>query len=184
MNLDGAMRDDGAALEAGFIHQLPGVDASGRQIVWTSLSKDTRRGYDRASVARVCWYVHELVSENPNAEKGYVLLVDAGDMTMWEFDPEADAWYLQTMLKAVPVTVVSLHVCNFEDQMGRVIIPVWLAFMNKVLRHRMIVHSKSPVDASSLSRFGIFSDEIPPELGGSLSCDISHSEWGQFLSIT
>jgi hypothetical protein len=184
MNLDGAVRDDKVALEAGFVHQLPGVDASGRQIVWTPLSRDTKRGYDRMSTARVCWYVHELISRNPNADNGYVLLADAGDMTLWEFCPELDEWYVRTMLNALPITVVSVHVCNIEDYIGRTIIPIWLAFMNKMLRSRTIVHDKSPVD-DALSRYGISSDELPSEMGGtcSLSCDISHSEWGQFLSV-
>lgn len=135
------------------------------------------------SAARVCWYVNELISRHPNADNGYVFLVDAGNMTLWEFFPELDEWYVQTMLNALPITVVSLHVCNLEDYIGRTILSIWLAFMDKMLRYRTIVHNKSPVDA--LSCYGILSDELPSEMGGtcSLSCDISHSEWGHFLSI-
>jgi hypothetical protein len=181
MNLDGAMRDDRVALEAGFIHQLPGVDASGRQIVWSRFSRETRKGFDAMSTARVSWYVHELISRNSNADNGFVLLADAGDMTLWEFFPDVDEWYVQTMLNAIPITVVSVHVCCLEEYIGRTIIPVWLAFMDKILRYRTIVHNKSPVDA--LSPFGILPDELPKEMGGSLSCDMSHSDWGQFLSI-
>jgi hypothetical protein len=44
MNLDGAMCDDRVALEAGFVHQLPGVDASGRQIVWSSFQQRYEKG--------------------------------------------------------------------------------------------------------------------------------------------
>ena len=182
MTLDGAVRDDRTALEAGFIHLLPEFDASGRQLVWSPLSKDKRMGYDRLSAARVSWYVHEVILQNPNsAEKGCVLLIDARDMTFWEFDPDLDAWYLQTMLKALPIQIVSLHVCNFESYIMKVIVPVWLALMDKVLHNRMIVHSKSPVD--ELSCYGISPEALPSELGGRLGCDISHSEWGQFVPL-
>jgi hypothetical protein len=104
--------------------------------------------------ARVCWYVHELISRNPNADNGYVLLADTRDMTLWEFFPEHDKWYLQTMLNALPITAVSLHVCNLEDYIGRTVVPIWLGFMDKMLRARMIVHNKSSVDdAISLLAF-------------------------------
>lgn len=183
MNLDGALRDDRKALEANFIEQLPGLDSFGRQLVWTKLSNDSRSGYDRMSAARVCWYVLELISRNPQAEKGYVCLVDAGDMTLWEFHPEMDAWYIQTLSNALPITIASMHVCNCEDYItGTFMLPIWLGSMDKLFRFRTNVHGDRPVDALS-NRYGISSEEVPTTLGGSLTCEPSHSEWGQFLSF-
>jgi hypothetical protein len=43
MTLRGALRDDRVALEAGMIQLIPGMDASGRTLMWVPMKK--REGY-------------------------------------------------------------------------------------------------------------------------------------------
>lgn len=54
MTIDGALRHDKVALEAGVITLLPKPDASGRPILYYLPHRHTRKDYDRDSM--VCWF--------------------------------------------------------------------------------------------------------------------------------
>jgi hypothetical protein len=53
MTLNGALRDDTVALEAGVLVIVPSHDASGRPIVYYEAHRHTRVGYTRESLVRL-----------------------------------------------------------------------------------------------------------------------------------
>jgi hypothetical protein len=55
LTLNGALRDDRVALEVGFMQLVPGLDVSGRQIIFISIPKHTREGYSSMSAVRFCF---------------------------------------------------------------------------------------------------------------------------------
>lgn len=52
MTLDGAMRDDAAVLNSAWAQLLPGLDASGRQILYNVVRFCKKQGY--SSIGSVC----------------------------------------------------------------------------------------------------------------------------------
>lgn len=176
MTLSGALRDDITALEAAVICPLPHGDASGRQLLWYQLARNTFEGYTPDSLLRVAWYITETLSQQDTENKGIVRLGYHRGVTMRNIDSDLLCENMVLTRDCWPVKVVAEHNMCVPEEVIRLFVPLTQAAKGRDLRSRSVFHEGPDSDVlGKLASHGIFSNMLPSDIGGTV--EISIGEW-------
>lgn len=176
MSLDGALRDDSAALRTGAWKFLPRPDASGRRILQYTSSLNTMEGYTRDSMIRAMWYMFEATLEYPEARRGVVLLAWSKNLTLWNIDRKLTLAMFELENEVFPLKLRAIHSCRPPSVLLHFFKPIVLAILGKRFRPRWLVHMEEGSElANVLQGFGIDKDTLSSEMGGTLN--FNHNIW-------
>jgi hypothetical protein len=167
LTLDGALRDDGEALEVAFVQSTERTDAEGRRILLGDPSRLDRSRYTRESMVRAFWYtVHAALEDEATQKRGIVLLLFPHHAHFSQFDRKLVASNAESMKGCLPVRVGALHICH-PPTFFTIVFPIIKLLLGKRLRERIKVHTGSEAHVlERLACFGIPKESIPSDLGG------------------
>ena len=169
MTLDGAVRDDTAALEIGFFNYMAGhADSQGRGILYLEPGKQDRTKYSRESMIRAVWYHLHAALEQTECQKHGILFVSyPGGAKLGQFDRTLIKALLGSMQGVLPVRVSAIHICQ-PPAFIKIILPVVRLFMSDRVKRRLCLHfgSAATVREKLQAATGLTDADIPAALGG------------------
>lgn len=113
---------------------------------------------------------------NAHVSSGIVFLEFATDVAVLNFDAKITDCNLYFDKHAWPVQFTARHVCCAPKILLRILKPICLAMLDKRARSRIMFHEDPESQiVDTLSTYGIKSDMIPTQMGGTLQ--FSMKEW-------
>ena len=168
ITLDGAMKDDGAAIQMKYLQVATETDQDGRAILLFDFNAESGE-VSSESLLRVVWYqAHVALTQESCQKRGVVVYVRNLDR-MSDWRPSLSKQITAAGRGILPVRVAGLHFMQPPTFLS-VIMSVMKPLVGKKLRHRFYTHSGSIDDIlESLSRFGLGTKEkLPVNFGGQL----------------
>jgi len=168
MTLDGAMKDDEAAVQMKYLQVATETDPNGRAILLFDFSKEACE-VSSESLLRVVWYqVHVALTQESCQKNGVVVYVKSVDR-MSDWRPSLSKKIATAGRGTLPVRFAGMHFMH-PPKFISLILMVVKPLVGKKLRHRFYAHSGSTCDIlDSLSRFGLGTqDKLPVNFGGQL----------------
>lgn len=193
MTLDGALKDDLVAIEFGVAYILPQSDSSGRPILYVephrlSMARE-QHSLPSKSVLRAFWYLMEVLSEaqyqgeeetdrSTSTGKGFVSVTWTLSATVWDYDHYVYSRLQIYQERCFPIHQAGAHACCPDWISRNIIDPVVAALVSKDSRLRRMYHCVAETEIIGvLSEYGILSDMLPTDMGGSVELARSQSEW-------
>jgi hypothetical protein len=174
MTLEGALRDDEAALTIGFVNYMAGgySDDRGRGLMFMLPGLQDKTKYTRESLARAVWYMLHAALESPTAQKhGLLFLAFPKGARFSQFDPQLSKVVLPTIQGALPIRVSAFHICQ-PPAFIQLILPIIKLFMSDRTKKRMQLHFGS-LDKihKKLGKYGLTKANLPTVMGGEAVVD-------------
>lgn len=173
----GALKDEDEYLQRGFVRLLPNVkDSQGRAIIYVDPSRQGEKK-ERIRTVRALWYVMHAALEEESVQKyGFIMIADPREAKMSQTDTKLDKLNIQSVKGCLPVRIGAMHLCHMPAFFA-LIWPVVKVFLGAKLRKRIILHNGSVSHVlERLQKFGgLFQNQLPEQLGGSLVVD--HKQW-------
>lgn len=114
-------------------------------------------------------------SENTHVRSGVVDIAWMKDVTIFDYDAqvfEVGVLYYQNYW---PVKPVAVHLCCLPGVIGRYVVPIIHAVIDKWSRSRTRIHSVEANIVDTLQEYGIEKEMLPTMIGGTFELD--PSEW-------
>mmetsp|Transcript_13625 Transcript_13625/g.39000 ORF Transcript_13625/g.39000 Transcript_13625/m.39000 type:complete len:243 (+) Transcript_13625:111-839(+) len=184
MTLRGAMRDDAAALEVGFVRSFSfcstGSTKCDRQIMYLDPSRLDASQYTRESMLRTFWYtIHAMLENDETQRRGIIIISNPRYAKYWQFDFRQFEITTASLKGDLPIRISAIHICNPPIFKHMVVLPI-IKFMllSKTTRRRLNVHrdgDQMQIMHKLEDKFGFDRHDLPSDLGGSLILD--HIGW-------
>ena len=176
---DGPFRDDDASLKIGFMRLTHKRDPAGRPILFADPSRlpSDQSSYDDESMCRALWYVmHSAIEDETTQRKGSVIVAFPKNAKFAQFNRKLVQMNGESIKGCIPIRLSAVHICHppvFFD----LIFPIIKLIMGAKLRKKIKVNSGSDekIVKKMENQFGITSDKLPTEMGGTLVLD--HEQW-------
>lgn len=130
------------------------------------------------SKVRLLWYLLEIISvaqESSDCGKvaELVFLIWEKNMTLWDYDRKLEEHLNSLERFFLPVRLVSFHVFCVTPIVVSVFKPIGMSLMDKISRHRTIIHDDVTEKQvpELLAGFGILEGMLPTEMGGMIKLD-------------
>lgn len=178
LTLDGALRGDEKALQAGFARLLPGIrEPGGRSIIYADPSRYAPKK-ERLTTVRALWYtMHAALEDEETQKKGVVIIADPRAASLAQTDTKMDQLNVESIRGCIPVRVAAMHLCHMPAFFS-LIFPVIKVFLGERLRKRIKLHNGSVAHVlERLTDFGLMPSMLPQQLGGEF--DLDHERWLQ-----
>lgn len=175
--MEGALRNDTAALETGFCQVTTLKDEAGRGILFLSPGKYDKAQVEVKSMVRMIWYMVHAMLENENVQKhGMILMVNPRNVGFQSISRDLQRQAAFSVSRCLPMRIGAFHVCQ-PSWIFRLSIPFLRLFIGPRLRPVFKVHAGKPEKIQSrLAQYGIQASDIPVDIdGGTMSLD--HSKW-------
>ena len=160
--------EDRKQLFTGAIRILPHTDAYGRTIFYTDQQKLHTRSFDPRCAARTVWYqYHTILSDPDRARRGIVGITNYQNST-W-LPNYAWIMLMSNTFKYSPIEIKGIHLCH-AGMFSRILSHLSSWVVGPWVRNRSFaLHSHDGADViASLTRLGIPTESVPPELKGQL----------------
>ncbi len=171
--------DDKALKEIAWIRTLNQRDLAGRPIIFGDPSRlpVDHSSYDNAGVVRAMWYyIHSFLGDETAHRKGVVMLIYPKHISMGTMNRSLAKMHAESIKGCIPIRISAIHICH-PPKVLDLVFPIVKVLMGPRLRKKIRLNSGS--DESVLkkfdTKFGISSNKVPTELGGSLVLD--HEQW-------
>ena len=173
LTLEGALRDDHAALALGVTSLLPNVRTEqGHSIVLSQGGNMDKKKASYESHLRVAWYVFHAAFEDEVAQqRGIVQIIDVERARLSEFDLRQTKRNLSNLAGTMPCRIGGVHVCK-PPAFSNYFKPWLLFFLHEEVRSRLHFHVGSTKRVvKGMEKTGIPFHHIPEELGGGFNLD-------------
>jgi hypothetical protein len=174
--LEGALRDDTAALTIGFVNYMAGgySDAQGRGLIFMLPGQQDKTKYTRESLTRAVWYMLHAALESPTAQKhGLLFLAYPKNARLSQFDPQLSKVVLPTIQGALPIRISAFHMCQ-PPAFIQLVLPIIKLFMSERTKKRVQLHFGSlPKIHKKLAKYGLTKANLPTVMGGEAVVDSS-----------
>lgn len=173
--LDGAFQDDESSIKRGCFQIIPALDPEGRGIILFNSSQPGWDTFSNESKTREAWYtLHALLESNELIQqKGIVVIYHVPNPT--PFNPSLIKLLSASIRGCIPVRVASFIVVR-PPAIAKVVLPIVKVCLGKRLRQRIhVLTGANKRILEQLESFGLTSDKIPSELGGSVI--LNHLAW-------
>jgi hypothetical protein len=176
---DGPFKDDSEGLKIGFIRCTNTYDAAGRPILFGDPSRlpMDHSSYDPKSLVRSLWYyMHSVLEDETAQRKGTVIIMFPKSVKFAQFNRKLAQMNAESIKGCIPIRLSALHICH-PPLIFDVIFPIVKVLMGAQLRKKIKVNSGSTTKVIEKleSQFGIPSENLPIEMGGSL--ELNHEKW-------
>lgn len=174
ITLDGAMMDCREALKVGHLYLLPMCDKLGRGIIHANTSA-LRWEHNKDDQIRVWWYLIHVVAERASARKnGYIILANAKDSTLHNFDTKVVSGICTTSDRIFPIRLKAIHCCNASP-----VFPLVSSVVKSMLsvnqRERFVLHNGSVEGLlASLSNYHLDKGCLPTAMGEQ-KCEVRYN---------
>lgn len=177
LTLSEALSEDDGVFDLG-VMTLPGSkDPSGRSLIYYDPANLDKTKYTTNAMVRTFWYVLHAALEHEETQKhGLIVLVDPGRARFSQFDRSIGKLFMASMSGALPIRVAAIHIVH-PPSFINLILPLVKLFMPERMRKRIRFHngSEEVVLANLKEKFGLSSETLPKQVGGSLTLD--HKAW-------
>jgi hypothetical protein len=113
---------------------------------------------------------------NTDVQRGYVAIVRAKDMTLWDYDQKVYDRSIDFDKNCWPVKRIAVHICCSPWIGVKIVWPILFFLSDKYSRSRMLRHDVPESQLLDvLSDYGILREVLPTEMGGTLLFD--QAEW-------
>lgn len=107
---------------------------------------------------------------------GFVALVDEQGASIFDFESRVDSKVAYYMNDVWPARAIPMHSCCPTGFFVKAVKPITFMWMNRIVRARFVIHEVPENELlSSLSPYGITSEMLPMEMGGTLV--LNQREW-------
>jgi len=154
-------------IKAGAAVYLGSKDAMGRGVVWLRLRNHDPKAQPPAEFARSIAAVMLMALDDPEVQRlGIVILHDMNGIRLKNMNPPAFKLILSKVLPTLPIRVARVCIINPPWIIGKVVMPIVLAFVSKKIKSRIqIFHGPKGIAPSGVHGF-VPPSSIPEELGG------------------
>ena len=135
----------------------------------------------RRSMVKSLWYVlHSILQNNETAEtaqrKGVILIMYVKHYKLAAVNRKVSQACTEALKGVIPIRISAIHVCH-TPRIFELIYAVYKLFMGADLRKKVQIHngSEEMVLKKLNDKFGISSDKVPTEMGGTYKLD--YLEW-------
>lgn len=125
------------------------------------------------SLARLMWYLLQVITEDPEVQKNGVVLIlnNIGEFSVGQYDRIAEAKFRDIVLAGYPCYIAGVHLC-FNSKVYELVLPFVLYLFTRELRSRLRLHGYSFSLAEDLAEYGITEDILPPGMGGKFLIEV------------
>lgn len=171
----GPFQGDDSSLKIGFLRLTNQRDTAGRPIVFGDPSRlpADQSSYENESMCRALWYcMHALLEDETAQRKGSVIVMFPKNVRIAHFNRKLAKLNAESIKGCIPIRLSALHICH-PPVVFDLIFPIIKVLMGAHLRKKIRVNSGSNEKVLNKfeSQFGITSDKLPTEMGGTLVLD-------------
>lgn len=173
LTLDGALKDDDAALTIGYANFLAGhCDPQGRSIMYMEAGRQDKTKYSRESMVRAIWYMLHAAMESEETQKyGLLFITFPAGVTMSQVDRGLIKILLPSIQGTIPLRLSAFHSCQ-PPTFLKLVLPFIKLFMSDRTKDRLLFHFGSTEKVrQKLESYGLTKDNIPQSLGGNVVVD-------------
>jgi hypothetical protein len=181
MTLDGAMEENVANLEKGFLNCLP-PDLAGRQVIFFDRIRATPFVASRDSVLGVLFYIlQKALSRDDTAilDKGFVFIENlSGSYDLYTHFDRLLTKTQMILLRCFPAELKAFHIIakNCGSWAMELIMPVIKQLAGKHIRLRMVCHSNYESVDTFCNTYNMCSNDMSVIVGGNFSY-ADHLSW-------
>ena len=127
---------------------------------------------------RALWYVVEVAVKEGGCKTGdgFITIVWDKHTTIWDYDSNVHDKMVYLCRNCWPIKTMPTHICCAPKILVKILKPIINAVLDKEARMRLLMHNVPESEIPEvLTRYGIFKDMLPTEMGGTIRLD--HSEW-------
>jgi hypothetical protein len=175
----GPFEKDGESLKIGFFRGTNTRDSAGRPIMFGDPSRlpIDQTAYKNESIIRATWYVaNEVLKDETAQRKGVVVVIFPKNVKFGQFNRKLAQMLAESIKGCLPIRLSAMHFCHLP-KIFDLIFPIVKVLMGPNLRKKVKVNSGSEamVLEKFQNQFGIESEKLPTEIGGSLV--LNHEKW-------